>query len=213
MGRPSNTNERQSQIARALLPVMAKKGYDGATVADVARVADIAPGLLHYHFKNKLEILLAAIDELEADYESRLDEALSGANGEPVAELDAFIDAHLHVGAGADPVALACWINVTGEALREPRVKRAVGRVLTGAVSRLRDILERGTKAGVFVCREPDVAAAAILATIQGYFVLAATARDLIPPGSAARASRTMAMALAGRPTAPTKKPLARRSR
>jgi TetR/AcrR family transcriptional repressor of bet genes len=213
MGRPSNTNERQSQIARALLPVMAKKGYDGATVADVAKVADIAPGLLHYHFKNKLEILLAAIVELEADYETRLDEALSGASSKPAAELDAFIDAHLHVGAGADPVALACWINVTGEALREPRVRRAVERVLASALFRLRSILERGTKEGAFACREPDVAAAAILATIQGYFVLAATARPLIPEGSASRATRAMALALAGRPAPLAKRRPTRRAR
>jgi TetR/AcrR family transcriptional repressor of bet genes len=192
MARPSNTLERREQIARALLKVMATNGYEGASIADVARVAKLASGLVHYHFKNKLEILLAAIDALAVDYDARLARHLVVAGGDPEKELRAFVDAHLHVGKGADPEALACWIVISGEALREPRVKKAFARLLSGAVLRLRGILERGAAARRFVIREPDVAAAAIVATIQGYFVLAATARDVIPAGSAART--TMAM-------------------
>ncbi len=192
MARPSNKAERRNQIARALLKVMAKAGYERASVADVAKVAKIAPGLIHYHFENKLEILLVAIDELARDYDERLVRHLKGANREPKKELRAFVEAHLHVGREADPDALACWIDISGEALREPRVKRAFARVMNGAAERLRDILERGTAAHSFSCEEPDVAATAILAVIQGYFVLGATARQLVPRGSAARA--TMAM-------------------
>ena len=200
MGRPANTNERQAQIARALLHVMAKRGYDGATLADVAKEADIAPGLVHYHFKNKLEILLSAIAELAADYEARLAQHLEEAGDDVIAQLRAFIDAHLRVGAAADPAALACWINISGEALREPRVRKAFTRVLSGSVARVRAILDRGTTEGVFSCSDTDAAAAAIVATIQGYFVLAATARDLVPASSAAPATWTMARALLALP-------------
>jgi TetR/AcrR family transcriptional regulator, transcriptional repressor of bet genes len=198
MARPSNTAERRTQIARALLKVMARSGYEGASVADVAKVAKIAPGLVHYHFKNKLEILLAATDELAQDYAERLDRHLEAAGGDPERELRAFVDAHLRAGAEADPEALACWIDISGESLREPRVKKAFARVMAGSVSRLRDILERGTAQDLFSCKEPEVAAAAIVATIQGYFVLAANAREIIPPGSAARAAMAMCQGLVG---------------
>ena len=36
MGRPSNTDERRAQIAEGLLSVMAKHGYDGATIQRIA---------------------------------------------------------------------------------------------------------------------------------------------------------------------------------
>lgn len=196
MARPTNTAERRTQIARALLKVMAKRGYEGATVADVAKVAKIAPGLAHYHFKNKLEILLAAIDELAHDYTLRLARHLEAAQGHPERELRAFVDAHLHLGKEADPEALACWITISGEALRVGSVQKAFARVMAESAARLCDILTRGTALELFACAEPDVAAAAIVAAIQGYFVLAATAREIIPRGSAARATMAMVRGL-----------------
>ena len=36
---------------------MAKRGYDGASVADIAKAARLTPGLVHYHFKNKQELI------------------------------------------------------------------------------------------------------------------------------------------------------------
>jgi TetR/AcrR family transcriptional repressor of bet genes len=198
MARPSNTAERRIQIARALLRVMAKTGYAGASVADVAKVAKIAPGLIHYHFKNKLEILLVAIDELAHDYEARLDRRLAEVSGRPGNELRAFVDAHLRLGGDADPEALACWIDISGEALREPRVKKAFAKVMIGAASRLTEILKRGVAIGTFSCDEPEAASAAILATIQGYYAIGATARDVIPRGSAAGALHAMCEGLVG---------------
>ncbi len=212
MARPSNTSERRTQIARALLKVMAKAGYEGASVADVAKVAKIAPGLVHYHFKNKLEILLAATAELARDYEDRLDRHLKTADADPKKELRAFVDAHLHTGSEADPEALACWINISGESLREPRVKKAFARVLASSAARLCDILKRGTALKLFSCKEPEVAAAAIVATIQGYFVIGATAREVIPRGSAARATMAMCEGLLGTASATTP-PLQRKGR
>ena len=202
MPRPSNTAERRTQVARALLRVMAKTGYERASVADVAKVAKIAPGLVHYHFKNKLEILLAAVDELAKDYDERLARHLKTADGNPARELQVFIDAHLHAGSEADPQALACWIDISGEALRDSQVKKAFARVIAGSAERLRDILERGTALELFACDEPDVAAAALIAAIQGYFLLGATARDVVPRGSAARAVMSMCEGLVVRGSA-----------
>ncbi|WP_437332320.1 TetR/AcrR family transcriptional regulator [Sorangium sp. So ce394] len=200
MPRPSNTAERRAQIARALLEVMAERGYEGASIGAVAAAAHIAPGLVHYHFESKREILLAAVELLARDHEGRIERRLAAAAGDPEAELRAFIDAHLRVGEGADPRALACWIWVSGEALRDADVRKAFAGALEGAVKKLAAIVRRGARARVFSCARGDVdaAAAAIVAAIQGYFVLAATARDLIPPGSAAGATWAMASGLLG---------------
>jgi TetR/AcrR family transcriptional repressor of bet genes len=198
VARPSNTAERRVQIARAMLGVMARTGYAGAAISDVAKLAKLAPGLVHYHFKNKLEILLVAIDQLEADYTGRLDARLAAAGSAPERELRAFVDAHLRLGKHADPAALACWIDVSAEALREPRVKKAFARVLARSTARLADIVNRGVQSGQFRCADPQVAAAAIVAAIQGYFVLGATARELIPRGTAAPATLAMCEGLLG---------------
>ena len=67
---------------------------------------------------------------------------------------------------------------------------------LAGLIRRLRGLIERGIADGVFTCDRADHAAAAIVAVIQGYFSLAAVARDCIPRGSAAGSTLRMAEGL-----------------
>jgi TetR/AcrR family transcriptional repressor of bet genes len=176
---------------------MARRGYDGASVAGIAKAARLTPGLVHYHFASKQEILLAALDQLVARHAARLEERLGAAgDDDPHAQVAAFIDVHLGLGADADPEALACWVLISGEALREPKVRAGFLAALAGLSARLAAIIRRGVERRVFAGAEPEAAAAALLAAIQGYFVLAATARSLIPRGSAAAATRQMAEGL-----------------
>jgi TetR/AcrR family transcriptional regulator, transcriptional repressor of bet genes len=200
MARPSNTEERKAQITSALVKVMAKHGYAGASIADIAKSARLTPGLVHYHFKSKHEILLTVLSELVSSREARLEARLIAASGDPVAEVAAFIDVHLELGADADPDALACWILLSGEALRDRKVRRGFESALTRTAARLAATIARGRARGSFRCESDDAAASALLAAIQGYFVLAATARSIIPEGSAARAVKRMAEGLLGCP-------------
>ena len=128
------------------MKVMAKRGYDGASIADIAKAARLTPGLVHYHFKNKQEILLAALRDLVARHAQPRGPARAAA-GDPAAALSAFIDFHLGLGADADPEALACWILLSGEALREPKVRVAV-REGAQTVARLADVIRRGVERG-----------------------------------------------------------------
>jgi TetR/AcrR family transcriptional repressor of bet genes len=196
MPRPSNTDERRLQITDALVRVMAKRGYDGASVADIARAARLTPGLVHYHFDSKQEILLAALGDLVARHDARLEARLATAGADPIVALAAFVDFHLGLGADADPAALACWILLSGEALREPKVRVRFERALQGMVARLAGVIRQGVEQRVFVCDGVDEAAAALIALIHGYFVLAATARTTIPRGSAAVSAKRMAEGL-----------------
>ncbi len=174
---------------------MAGKGYDGASIADVASEAGLATGLVHYHFKNKLEILLEVVKSLGATHDEALARAIARAESDPARELARFIDFHLALDS-ADPETLACWITISGEALRETRVRRAFEAAMERTVETLAGIVKRGVEARVLRCEDPKAAACAIVATIQGYFVLAATSPSLIPRGSAARSVRAMATGL-----------------
>jgi len=196
MARPSNTQERRAQITTALVKVMSKRGFDGASITDIARAARLTPGLVHYHFKNKQEILLAALQELVGRHDTRLSARLESSGGDPIAEVAAFIDFHLGLGADADPEALACWILLSGEALRDSKVRSAFARSLEQTASLLAGMICRGVEQKLFVCDSIEAAASALVATIQGYFVLAATARTVIPKGSAATSTKRMAEGL-----------------
>ena len=196
MGRPSNTEQRRQQIATGMIKVMAKHGYDGAVIGDIAKAAHLTPGLVHYHFADKEEILLAALDTLAAKHLARLDERQAQAEGRPLDEIGAFLDVHLGLGADADPAALACWNLLSGEALRNRKVQERFEKAMTAMVGRLAASIRKGVAQKDLACEDASAAAAALVATIQGYFVLAASARPTIPRGSAARCTRKMAEGL-----------------
>ena len=63
MGRRSKTNERRRQIVAALQAVMTRAGYAEATIAASHGMRG-SPGLVHYHFKDRREILVALVDSL-----------------------------------------------------------------------------------------------------------------------------------------------------
>jgi TetR/AcrR family transcriptional repressor of bet genes len=137
--------------------------------------------------------LLLALERLVSRHLARLDARLAEASGDARAQVHAFIDFHLGLGADQDPDALACWILLSGEALREAKVRAALEHALAEMAQRLERVLADGVATRALRCERVDAAASALLATIQGYFVLAATARSLIPKGSAAACTKQMA--------------------
>ena len=56
---------RRGQIVRAAADVLARQGYGETSLKDVAREAGVAPGLLHYYFESKQELLLEVVVRME----------------------------------------------------------------------------------------------------------------------------------------------------
>lgn len=187
MSRPSNTEERRQQIVEGLLQVMAERGYERATIAAIARAAGLTSGLVHYHFRSKQTILLVLVDQLAARLTARYEALL-----EDHSPLDAFIDAHLATGDGSDAKAVACWVAIGTEALRQPEVGEVYRKLMHARRDHLVSLLTHLPQSP----SHPEEAAAAILATIEGCYQLAAAAPDLAPPGFAARSVRAMAHGL-----------------
>ena len=94
MGRPSNTEQRKQEIVTALLHVMANVGYEKASIQSIAKQAGLAPGLIHYHFKTKQDILIAAMHWIATSAEQRLQAMLNDAR-DPWEKLKAFVNARL----------------------------------------------------------------------------------------------------------------------
>ena len=141
MGRPANTAERRQQIVGGLMKLIARKGYAGASIQDIAREAGLASGLVHYHFESKQEILLTLFAQLEDLVKQRLDARLAAlpAAGDPRAALDALIDAFLAIDEKADQRAVLCWTMISAEAIVMLQKYRWTGnvRVLTVIVPAL----------------------------------------------------------------------------
>lgn len=173
-----------------LLQAMAEKGYEKATISAIAKAAGLTSGLVHYHFSSKQAILLELVELLATRLETRFQELAQGSS--PAAELEAFIDSRLATGATADPEAVACWVAIGTEALRQPEVGEVYRRFMARQQQQLAQLVSQ-------LCRpEQDAAsiASAILAAIEGCYQLAAAAPELTPEGFAARSVRAMTVGL-----------------
>ena len=186
MPRPSNTEPRRQQIVDGLLCVMAEKSYEKATIASIARAAKLTPGVVHYHFNSKQEILLELTRQL-AEKLSRRYQSLTG-DGSPQARLNAFIA----TGPGSDPRAVACWVAVGTEASRQEEVGEIYRRVMGEQLEELSEILAPMLESQA---RRRE-AAVAILAAIEGCYQVATAAPGLAPAGFGARSVKAMAVGL-----------------
>jgi TetR/AcrR family fatty acid metabolism transcriptional regulator len=70
--------ERRRTILRAAIDVFAEKGYQGCRIADVAKQAGVAYGLVYHYFKNKDELLQSVFEASWGGFVERVREAFSG---------------------------------------------------------------------------------------------------------------------------------------
>src|SRR5690242_946807 len=88
--RPNRMNRRRQKtrdrLIDAALSVMAAKGADAATIADITETADVGFGSFYNHFSSKEEILAAAIETLSDRIGTEIDRAV-GAITDPLALL------------------------------------------------------------------------------------------------------------------------------
>lgn len=58
------SEETRKRIIEAAARVLARDGYAATSVKDIAAEAAVAPGLVHYYFKTKEELVAAAVAEV-----------------------------------------------------------------------------------------------------------------------------------------------------
>lgn len=192
MPRPPNTDERRAQIVDALVRVMARRGYAGASVGAIAKEAGLASGLVHYHFESKQAILLALIASVRAKVAARY-AARAAAARTAVGRLRAYLDAHLSRGEGADPDAVACWVALGAEALATDEVRAAYREAVESELATLTPLVREALRERGAKTRAAPTIASAIFAAIEGSYRLGVLAPGVIPAGSAAKSVRAMA--------------------
>jgi AcrR family transcriptional regulator len=58
--------KRRTAIQRAALRLFAEHGYEGATIADIAEAAEVAPRTVRMYFPNKIDIAMSAANDITA---------------------------------------------------------------------------------------------------------------------------------------------------
>lgn len=189
MARPGNTEQRRRQIVQGLAEVMAERGYAKATVQAIARAAGLSPGLVHYHFRSKQEVLIALIEGLAEVVRRRL----RSAAADPEHRLHAAIEAFVGTQSGVEAQAVACWVVIGTEAVRQPEVRELYESMMRQVISEFEAIFRDAMQKQGGSAVDAPAAALATVAAIEGFFRLGAGAPACVPSGAAARAVRAIA--------------------
>ena len=198
MGRPSNKEQRRAQIVTALLRVMSESGYEKASIQSIAKQAELSPGLVHYHFKNKQEILIELVEVIYAKAWQRYLEFSEGAIS-PKEKLTAFVDAALAFGDGADASAVAAWVVIGSESIRQEDVRIAYQKVVKQYLEELETLIHDFKQQSANDAEtDAKALAAAVYGAIEGAFQLSCTAKEITPTNYAADTVKRMLFAVLG---------------
>lgn len=184
MPRPSNTEQRRHEIVQSLLTVMADQGYAKATIQAIAKQATMRPGLIHYHFESKQEILVELVKWVSERTQERY-RGLAKEAATPREKLKAFIDAHLARGAGEIPEAVAAWVVIGTEAIRQPEVKALYEEVIGNQQSVLKELLKQSSEVKLSSKQATELASI-VIAAMEGAYQLSVAADGVMPKNYAA---------------------------
>lgn len=146
MARPSVEMERKQQILTSTCAVIAHGGIRSLRVMDVARRAQLSPGIVHYYFDNKRDLIRAAFEHNFAHSLERR-AAIFESDGEPLLKLRALVDAYLP--ADEETIeAWRIWAELWVEGIHDPELQdlndRAYGEWRRIITSLLRDAHQAG---------------------------------------------------------------------
>lgn len=91
--KPRRRNKREEVIMKAA-DLMARHGFDGTSMRDIAAAVDMLPGSLYYHFPSKEDMLLAIHERVVANMTKRVEAAVA-AGTEPWERIENAAVAHL----------------------------------------------------------------------------------------------------------------------
>ncbi|WAU81496.1 TetR/AcrR family transcriptional regulator [Streptomyces sp. Qhu-G9] len=161
-----STPERLIEATRELLW---ERGYVGTSPKAILQRADAGQGSMYHHFTGKHDLALAAIRRTAEEMRATAEGVLGGP-GSPYERVEAYLRRERDVLRGCPVGRLTMDPDVvTSDELRVP-----VDETLDWLRERLARIVEEGQEQGEFaLALDGEEIAAAIVATVQGGYVLA----------------------------------------
>ena len=164
-GDPGSEPEKRRAILHAAVRVFAEKGYQGCRIADVARAAHVAYGLVYHYFRNKEELLESVFAEQWAILMNAIQavDAGPGTAADKIAGIYGFVF-DVYKTAPAAVRVLILEVTRTTHALRAGSTRETFERAVHLVAGVVRQGQERGELRADL---DPIVAASAILGALE----------------------------------------------
>ena len=144
---PHTPDARSAEILQRIRHAFAEKGFDGASMQDLARAAGMSVGNFYRYFPSKAAIVEAMVSydmaQVEADF------ALILTSADPLAAMRAKLMDRIATDCGMDN---QLWAEITAAALRKPEVAAVVQRMETVVTTNFATVFARATGLGPDEC-------------------------------------------------------------
>jgi AcrR family transcriptional regulator len=177
--RQANT---RAELLAAAARVFARRGYDAASVAEIAEEAGYSHGAVYSNFAGKEELFLALYEEWVAKRVAEI-EATFSREGTLAERARAAADDWLRRFA-RDPDPFLLRLEFTARAVRDPKLRRKLGTRVGAVPLAIRRLVEEGAEAeGVELPLPPEELALALQALSLGLALEALGNPDAVRPG------------------------------
>ena len=190
--------QRRSELAAAALKTLAEQGYARTGLRDIAANSEFSHGVLHYYFRDKVDLITHCVREYKAQCVTRYDDVVATASS--ASELAAgFLDKQSET-LVEEPALHRLWYDLRGQSMFEESFRADVAEIDLSLERMIWRVLSRYAElAGAPLDLTPPTA----YAVFDGLF-LQALLRQLAGDPHAARDLRASVTAVIGRlvPTA-----------
>ncbi len=162
--------ERRRQIMEAAKLVFSAKGFNRATMEEIAGEAELSPGTLYLYFKNKEELHTSLSIDILKYLTRQMREYVDERTMSPEAKIYALRDAFINVYEYDAMVLINLFHLQSGETLKNlsGEVLQQIKETSADALGAITSIVQEGIDQGVFVDKHPVALADIIWATYSG---------------------------------------------
>ena len=160
---PAVNRVRVGQVLETATRLFTERGYEAASIRDLADKLAIRPSSLYHHFPGKQDILFTICFEMQRDFNAQVLPALS--SGTPEEAIRRTIREHVLFSQRRNGEVL---VNIRERRSLPPRLRARVNALRREYRDRVAAVIEEGRRQGVFHLPQPRLAAMAILDMANG---------------------------------------------
>ncbi|MBP6218303.1 MAG: TetR/AcrR family transcriptional regulator [Oligoflexales bacterium] len=158
--------ERKNQIVKATVECASKHGYHNFSMQDVAQVAGLSKGIIHYYFLNKDDLMMSVLDYVAGNIEKVLHKNMDLMQ-DPVKKLEIFIKIILNIVRETRE-----YYQINMDFWTQINQKQEVRHVIATHYNQFRDtcsaVIREGIAKGIFLNVNPREYSSFIIALIDG---------------------------------------------
>ncbi|MBP9706130.1 MAG: TetR/AcrR family transcriptional regulator [Oligoflexales bacterium] len=158
--------ERKAQIVQATVECIAKFGYHNFSMQDVATLAGVSKGIIHYYFLNKDDLLKSVLSRVAGDIEKVMLKEMEKTHT-PLEKLKIFIEVSLNIVRNTKEyyqVNMDFWTQIN----QNSEIRSVIAKHYEKFRETVKIILQEGIEDGSFKSCDPQYYSSVVIAIIDG---------------------------------------------